>query len=268
MVHETRVEVRANDQLAPEIFLLTLAAPEIAADAEPGQFVMLEAGPGPEPLLRRPMSFCQAGPAGQPRTEPGSFQVLYQVVGLGTRMMARLAPGDVVSCLGPLGKGFRLPPDPTRHVVLVAGGIGIAPFPFVTERLQAAGIRWTLLYGARSAPQLVGVDWFRGLGGEPELVTEDGSAGGRGLVTDPLRRRIDSDRDRMVVYACGPDPMLRAVAKLCRDHGVVCQLSLEALMPCGFGVCLGCCVPAAAPQAGYLRVCTDGPVFAPEEIRF
>jgi dihydroorotate dehydrogenase electron transfer subunit len=267
MVHETRVEVRANDRLGPEIFLLTVSAPEIAAGAGPGQFVMLQAGTGPEPLLRRPMSFCQAGPAAAPHTEADTFQILYQIVGLGTGMMARLTPGDVVSCLGPLGRGFRIPEDPSRPVVLVAGGIGVAPFPFLAERLRLAGVPWSLLYGARSERQLVGVDWFRELGGDTALVTEDGSAGDTGLVTDPLRRRIESDGNGMVVCACGPDPMLRAVAKLCVDNGVECQLSLEAMMPCGFGVCLGCCVPAAAGD-GYLRICTDGPVFSPEEIRF
>ena len=269
MFFETQVEVRANEILGDEIFLLTLHAPEIARAALPGQFVMLQASPSPEPLLRRPMSFCQIGPSGSLATGPETFRILYQVAGFGTRLMTRLVPGDTLSCLGPLGRGFPLlPGGHSRRIVLVAGGIGLAPFPFLAERLRDAGVAWSLLYGARSARQIVGIDWFRQLGVDPILITEDGSVGEKGFVTAPLSRMVEEDGKGIEVYACGPDPMLRAVARVCREGGVPCRLSLEAVMPCGFGVCLGCGVAANRPEGGYLRICTDGPVFSGEEIRF
>jgi dihydroorotate dehydrogenase electron transfer subunit len=265
-VYDDEVKVRAQQTLGPETFLLTLEGREIARAARPGQFVMLRPSSAPDPLLRRPMSFCNVGLSERPQTGTDEFQILYHVVGTGTKLLSRLMPGDSLFCLGPLGRGFRLPETGSGTALLVAGGIGIAPFPFLVEALSKAGASWQLIYGARSSDLLIGREWFRGLGKDPKIVTEDGSSGERGLVTGPLGKALESAGPGVQVYACGPDPMLRAVARICAERRAPCQVSLEGVMPCGFGVCLGCSVPAAGKQTGFLRICTEGPVFDREEI--
>ncbi len=252
-----------HETLNPEHFLLTLDCPAIARQADPGQFVMLQVREGYEPLLRRPMSICRVVP-GRRR-----IQILYKVVGQGTRHLSRQPPGTRLRTLGPLGRGFVLPPrrrdrrGAGEQAILVAGGVGIAIFPFLVEALRARGRKALLLFGARSRHDLVKVPWFRARGVEVRLATEDGSRGARGYVTrllEPLLARPDITPS---LYVCGPTPMMRAVGGLALTAGVPCQMALESQMPCGIGVCLGCVVrtPGAADTSPYPRVCTEGPVF-------
>jgi dihydroorotate dehydrogenase electron transfer subunit len=217
---------------------------------------------GSDILLRRPFSVC-----GLPGTfedaGPDTLQILYKVVGRGTALMASLKPGAPVSVLGPLGRGFQAP-APGARPVFVAGGIGSAPFPVLAKRLDK-GPRPLLLYGARSVGDLPLLHWFRE-SAEVVVTTDDGSLGRKALVTVPLEellREEAKDASRLHVYACGPTPMLRAVGRIALAAGVRCDLSLEAPMACGFGVCLGCVVPVhAADGSGtrFERVCVEGPV--------
>ena len=265
---DTRARVVAHETLNPDHFLLTLEAPAIARAAKPGQFVMLQVHAGRDPLLRRPMSICRLPGASRRRVE-----VLYKVVGEGTRLLARQPRGAALATIGPLGNGFRLPAaarrGPAPRVVMVAGGIGIAIFPFLADALARRGLRPILLFGARSASDLVYTAPFRARGIPLHVSTEDGSRGARGYVTTILAPFLQGDGPRPLLYACGPTPMLRAVGELALRAGAPCQLALESQMPCGIGVCLGCVVACRGDEArpAFRRVCTEGPIFEAGEVR-
>jgi dihydroorotate dehydrogenase electron transfer subunit len=266
MPFDTAARILSHDALNPDHFLLTLDAPRMARASRPGQFVMLQAQPGRDPLLRRPMSVCAV--AGKP---PRRLRILYKVTGHGTRMLSRQPVGATLAMLGPLGNGFRLPPKGRQAArqVLVAGGVGIAIFPFVAEALRRLGHRPLLLFGARSARDLVGLDLFGRGRLDVQCATEDGSRGTRGYVTNLLEPLLAASGPRPSLFVCGPTPMLRAVGDQAEKAGVPCQLALESQMPCGIGVCLGCVVAAADPNAvpPYPRVCTEGPVFEAGSVR-
>jgi len=268
--------VLAHEAINPDHRLLTLEAPRIARAAKPGQFVMLQVAPGRDPLLRRPMSLCRVPDRARRRIE-----VLYKIVGAGTRALATRRPGDIVMTLGPLGNGFTLPRAAeggaaragsgerggAGPVVMVAGGIGIAIFPFLADELQRAGKGATLLFGARGRRDLVYTAPLRARGVAIRYATEDGSRGARGFVTrllEPMLAATPKPR----LYVCGPTPMLRAVGDLAAQAGAPCQLALESQMPCGIGVCLGCVVACPGDAHGpiFRRVCTEGPVFAAGEV--
>lgn len=254
-----------HEALNRDHFLLTLESTRIAREARAGQFVMVQTRAGSDPLLRRPMSLYRVLPGGR-----GRIQILYKVVGAGTRYLSQQPAGAVLPTLGPLGNGFR-PPEPGNRPVLVAGGIGIAIFPFLAETLGKAGRPAPiLLYGGRSKRDLVALGFFRTRRIPMRLATEDGSAGTRGYVTrllEPLLDRRKGDA-LLEIYACGPTPMLKAVGALAMGAGVPCQLALESQMPCGIGVCLGCVVPCPGDARGpvFRRVCTEGPIFRASEV--
>jgi dihydroorotate dehydrogenase electron transfer subunit len=254
-----------HDRLNPDHFLLTLRAAPIARSARAGQFVMLQVREGNDPLLRRPMSIYRV-PAGR----RGEIQILYKVVGEGTRYLSRQPAGAGILTLGPLGNGFALPAaagrgrsgDATRPV-LVAGGIGVAIFPFLVDTLRARGVRPLVLFGARARRDLVALDYFRARRLMVRLATEDGSQGVKGYVTRLLEPLLEESPPGGMpqLFVCGPTPMMRAVAALAMGAGAPCQLALESHMPCGIGVCLGCVVRGREAVPAFRRVCSEGPVF-------
>lgn len=253
--------VRRNVDLGHGNFLIEFDAPEAILSAlRPGQFFMIGI-PGTEVLLRRPFSVC-----GLPGTFVGAaadvVQVLYRVYGRATGLMAALKPGARLQVLGPLGNGFEPPGDPAATPVFVAGGIGSAAFPCFATQLSAAGRRPILLYGARTKGELPLLDWFETHCARTVVATDDGSLGRKGLVTVALEELLGEPGLRPHLYACGPAPMLKAVAKLALAANVPCDLALEAPMACGFGVCLGCVVPCHDGAGGvrYDRCCVEGPV--------
>ncbi|HUY60570.1 MAG TPA: dihydroorotate dehydrogenase electron transfer subunit [Candidatus Dormibacteraeota bacterium] len=235
---------------------LVLACPEIAARARPGEFLQVQVDPAPVPLLRRPFSVCWADPAS------GALGIYFGVTGIGTARLAGLAVGDAVRVLGPLGRGYTLPPGPAT-TLCVAGGLGAAPFPFLARALTAAGatVRW--LNGAASADRLYPIERL-GAPVTAAVVTQDGSRGRPGVVTDILPGLL-AGADR--VYACGPNPMLAAVADVCAaaPTPVALEVSLEAPMGCGFGTCLGCALPVRGPEALAL-CCRQGPVLPADAV--
>lgn len=265
MPFDSPAPVVRHEALNRDHFLLTLESPRIAREARAGQFVMVRTREGSDPLLRRPMSLYRVLPGRR-----GRIQILYKVVGAGTRYLSRQPVGAALPTLGPLGNGFHMP-EPGTRTALVAGGIGIAIFPFLAEALRRAGRPApVLLYGGRSKRDLVALDFFRARRIPVRLATEDGSAGARGFVTrllEPLlaRRRAG---ERLEMFACGPTPMLKAVAAMATEAGVPCQLALESQMPCGIGACLGCVVPCPGDDRGpvFRRVCTEGPIFRAGEV--
>jgi|LFRM01.2.fsa_nt_gb dihydroorotate dehydrogenase electron transfer subunit len=246
--------VRKNTMLADGIYRLILSAPQVAADAEPGQFVHVQTAPqmSRDPFLRRPLSIHECSP------QEGTIALLYEVVGRGTHLLSHLQPGDEVDLLGPLGRGFTLVPG--RRPVLVGGGMGLAPLLFLARRLREAGQRPAVLVGFRRGRDVVASEDFAALGCQVEIATEDGSVGFRGVVTTLLEKHLSSED---AVYACGPRPMLSALKDACQQAGAPLQVSLEERMGCGIGACLGCACPT---PNGYVRVCTEGPVFWAEEV--
>jgi len=269
MPRDITTPVTRNLDLGHGNRLIEFEAAELVRDMQPAQFFMIGMR-GSSALLRRPFSVC--GLPGTFADAPATAcQVLYKVVGRGTEYLASLGAGARLDVLGPLGRGFELPDRPGITPLLVAGGIGSAPFPALVAGLRDAGFRPVLVYGARTAADLPLLDWFRERCREVIVTTDDGSLGERGLVTVPLARLVgELAAERTQVYACGPGPMLRAVARVALSAGVRCDLSLEARMACGFGVCLGCVVPThgGGPDGdeGFERVCVEGPVMRAERL--
>jgi dihydroorotate dehydrogenase electron transfer subunit len=215
---------------------------------DPGQFYMLTAaerwggGEDERPFLPRAFSVMRAH-------DDGTLDFLLEDVGPGTNRLAELDAGDGLHLLGPLGNGFS-PPRGGRRPVLVGGGVGIAPLAIWSDALGGA----TTLLGFRDAAHAAGAALIPGA----RVATDDGSVGHHGLVTDLLDLA-----DHIEVYACGPPPMLDAVAALCNAAGVPAQLAMESGMACGFGACFGCVV---ATRRGYVRLCVDGPVLEAAEL--
>lgn len=259
--------ITAHERLNSDHYLLTLDAAPIARAASPGQFVMLQVAEGRDPLLRRPMSICRI-----PGGRRGRIEILYKVVGEGTRRLSRQPVGAALATLGPLGRGFDLPAPERRaaggSLLMVAGGVGIAIFPYLVDALRTRGHRPILLYGARARRDLVALSMFRARGVPMKFATEDGSRGRKGYVTALLAPYLDDAGPKPTIYACGPTPMLRAVGALAIGAGVSCQLALESQMPCGIGVCLGCVVacPSSGPDPVFRRVCTEGPIFEAQAV--
>jgi len=258
MMSDFATTVVRNVDLGRGSFLIEFEDPGIGPTMRPAQFFMIGV-PGGDVLLRRPFSVC-----GLPGTfddaTPGTLQVLYRVYGRATSLLSSLRRGARLDVLGPLGCGFEAP-DAGAQILLVAGGIGSAPFPAFLKELSRAGRKASMIYGARSAAELPLLDWFGAHAERVTVTTDDGSAGAKGLVTAPLSERL-ARGGPLHVYACGPNPMLKAVARLAVEAEVRCDLSLEAPMACGFGVCLGCVVPVKGPQGEkrFERVCVEGPV--------
>jgi dihydroorotate dehydrogenase electron transfer subunit len=224
---------------------------------EPGQFVMVSPGARAaarrtDPLLPRPMAVYRA------REGDGAadVEILYKVVGRGTGLLAETLPGQRVGVLGPLGRAFQ-PPAKGERALLVAGGTGIASVYEFARRSRETGTVSVLL-GARTAEDLMGVADFADLDVDLRIATEDGSSGRRGLVTALLEDALAEAGDARV-YACGPTPMMRRCAEIAAGRGRSCIVSLENHMACGFGVCLGCAAPLRG--GGYALVCRDGPMF-------
>ena len=253
---DIEARVIRNTRLSADYNVLALAAPEIAAAAAPGQFVMVRPGRGGDPLLRRPFSVFETLGA-------DGITLLSKRVGPSTTMLYDAVEGDIVACLGPLGRPFT-PPEPPGEAWMVAGGVGLAPFATLAEALAARGTATTLFYGARSGAELFYLDWFEQRGVGLTLATEDGSRGDRGRVTVPLERALGARGDRPVtLYACGPEPMLEAVATIAMAHGVPSQVSVERVMGCGMGGCYSCVIPVREHGGArhYVRACLGGPVF-------
>ncbi len=223
----------------------------------PGQFVMVKVGDGFAPLLPRPFSIHRLIDTGK------GIELLYKMVGPTTNTMGGLSPGDTLRLLGPLGKGFAVP-SASQPVALAGGGIGIAPLVFLASHLIKNGIapdRIKVFLGGRSAEDLLCADDFKKMGLRVYTTTDDGSAGEKGLVTRLLESSVKA-REVELVYACGPMGMLKGVFAITEKYQVACQVSIETIMACGMGACMGCAVKSKhSLDEKCRRVCLDGPVF-------
>jgi dihydroorotate dehydrogenase electron transfer subunit len=243
-------------------FELYLECPELAANLKAGQFINVRVRDEFFPLLRRPFSsFDWISDA---RGRATGISILGHVVGQGTALMAKLAPGSKVSLNGPLGKPFEPPTDPTTRVILVGGGIGLAPFLHLARQWPKHGkYDLALLAGARSKKDFVFMKRFGETGLETMLATEDGSAGVKGKVTVLLEAELKALKGPAMVFTCGPWRMMQAVSDMSAQFKVPCYASLERIMGCGFGVCNGCVAKVKCsdePGYRYAKTCVEGTV--------
>lgn len=274
---QIQAKILKNKEMAAGFYRMSIESRYLAKAARPGQFVEVKCSEGLRPLLRRPL--------GVHRIAKGGIELLYEVVGKGTELLAQKKEGESLDIIGPLGSGFEIPPG-RGTAILIAGGNGVAPLLFLAETLKAKKKDVLVLIGGCSKVHVLCEKEFREAGASVMIATEDGSKGHKGLVTDLLNDilRKTNDKRRTTIYACGPMGMLKAVAAIAQKNRIPCQVSLEEHMACGVGVCLGCPVeiktqyvpPGVAPGAGsrpsptpggkYKMVCKDGPVFNAEEI--
>ena len=234
--------------------LLRLRSENLLPDIAPGQFVQVRIDGSPSTYLRRPISIHDVD------LQQNEISLLVQQVGEGTRRLALAEMGDLINMVLPLGNGFTLP-QKGESVLLVGGGIGIAPLYYFAKILNGKGIRPTLLLGGKSESDLLRLTDYQNLG-ETFVTTEDGSLGEKGFVTMHSiwqQKRFDK------IYVCGPKPMMKAVAKLAVEKGAWCEVSLENLMACGLGACL-CCVEDTVD--GHVCVCKEGPVFNTRRLKW
>ena len=242
---QVQAQILSNSEVIPGVYLLWTQAPEIAASSQPGQFVMVRCGEGYDLLLRRPLSINRVSDDGS------KLAFLFAMVGRGTGWLAERKEGEVIDLIGPLGRGFTAHPDSTK-LLLIAGGVGIAPLVYLADKALAAGCSVKFVLGAETASQMHPRNLLP-RDAEPSIATADGSLGEKGLVTDLLPRFIDwADQ----VFACGPIPMYRTMAAM--ELAKPVQVLLEQMMGCGFGACFGCRIET---RQGMKFVCKDGPVF-------
>ena len=297
---EAQVEVVSNRQIAPDYFSMRLVGPRYLARFRPGQFLMLGRTDGLDPLLPRALSIRRARqfPVSsfkfrvvepetrnpKPETRIAEVEILYKVCGRGTALLAAMRPGRSLRVLGPLGNGFEVPRS-AMEVFLVAGGIGVPPIAALAEglatRRASRGTKVTVFLGGRSKADLLCTVDFKRAGAKVHVATEDGSAGQKGLVTELLEQYLNAPHPKSPraplykrgvggIYACGPHPMLAALASIAEKYELPYQASMEASMACGFGACMGCVVPVKGGERDlstsqrdrtYRLVCKDGPVF-------
>jgi len=246
--------ILSNRRVSDEYFVLKVQAGEEVQDILPGHFVQVRVDNSDSTFLRRPISVYDVDRAAN------TFDLLIKIVGDGTEALSRLAEGDSLPVIYPLGNSFSMPAA-NEKVILVGGGVGVAPLFMAGKVLREAGIEVEFILGYRSASQVIDYKQFSAIG-KVNLTTEDGSEGEKGFVIDHSRFNTD-DYNR--IYCCGPDPMMKAVAKLAKHKNKHCEVSLENLMACGIGVCL-CCIEETV--SGNLCVCTEGPVFNINDLKW
>ncbi len=255
--YQEKATVVRVEQLSIDNIRLTLDCPDIARVARPGQFVMIRTGTGKDPLLRRPFSIHQT-------ISQGSIQIYFKVVGRGTEILAHVKKGEKISIFGPLGNGFRI--AESLPVCLVGGGLGIAPMLFLAKKIcqvKKDTSQDLIILGGRTSSEVEPlVEDFEQLGVQIAAATDDGSYGHHGFVTDVFTGH-DLPAD-CAVYCCGPEPMMARISALCKERNFSCQVSVESVMACGMGACLGCSKPSKS--GGYVHVCLDGPIFDSEDI--
>lgn len=237
-----------NFRLNNKHFILTLLAPEKLPEIFPGQFVQVLVENSPSTFLRRPLSIHSVDYANN------TVSLMIQIKGEGTRHLSLLQGGDTLNLIYPLGNYFTIPEQ--KEVLLVGGGCGVAPLLFLAQTLHDHDIEPDILLGFRTREEVSEIETFSKYG-KVRIITDDGTEGEKGLVTDHSIFQKESIPYKKI-FCCGPDPMMKAIARIAKIHHIDCEVSLENMMACGFGVCLCCATPT---DKGNERVCMEGPVF-------
>lgn len=235
-------------------YLLKMDTSNINAEFEPGQFVEVLVPGSDSAFLRRPISVHDVA------KDNSSFTMMIKIVGEGTKVLSEVSEGDELDIVFPLGHGFTLPQS-SKKVLLVGGGCGVAPLLYLAKSVKKKGLEPFVLIGGKTADNILEADAYRKYA-EVAIMTENAELGEKGMVTDHIWLK-DGLKDFDFVYTCGPDPMMKAVAKLADEAGIGCEVSLENLMACGIGACLCCTVHT---HDGNVRACVEGPVFNASQI--
>ncbi len=244
--------VESVEEIQSSIFLLKVKSSQIANEASPGQFCNVKVSDSLTPLLRRPFSICDV------EGDVISFQ--FSLVGEGTKILSKKKQGDILNIVGPLGVGFNYSGD-YDNAIIVAGGIGAAPFPFLIKEISDSK-KVTSFCGGRTKDDIIKYKLRNII-----TSTDDGSEGFHGNIVQLLEKEISKyDKSRTKIFACGPNPMLRVLSEFTIKNGYECQISTESVMACGFGICQGCNVEGVNSDR-FLLVCKDGPVFNAEDVR-
>jgi len=247
--------VVSNKKICGRFYHMALDAKAVAAKVQSGQFIHMRIQKGLEPFFRRPFSVFRA---------KKYVEILYEVVGPGTALLAERKKGDILDILGPLGNSFSMPGKNIKQVVMVAGGIGVAPFLSLADTLKNKKIKMVLLYGGKTRGHVFDMKAFKDNGCMVHVATDDGSVGKKGRVS-VLYSKIEADAATTRVYTCGPRPMMADVQRFAKKYSLKGEASCEEVMACGLGACLGCIIKTTS---GYKRVCYDGPVFDLQEVVF
>lgn len=244
-----KCELISKTELCPGIFDFVINAPEIAKQAEIGQFLHITCGGST--LLRRPISICDFG--------DDFVRFAFQVKGEGTKELAKFEPGDMIDVMGPLGHGFKVTPN--QKAVIIGGGIGVFPLLKLARETQGA-----VFLGFRSKNLVVLENDYNAAHDNVTICTDDGSYGYDGFAIAAMGEYL-LENEADVIYCCGPTPMLKAVKQIAEHRGIPCQISLEQRMGCGIGACLTCvCETKDEGMGKYKQVCTCGPVFDSKEV--
>ncbi|MCX7726188.1 MAG: dihydroorotate dehydrogenase electron transfer subunit [Chitinispirillaceae bacterium] len=252
---QIKCEIIHNEQICHNTFEISLRGGKLNKRILPGHFMMVKVTNSYAPLLRRPFAFSSFN------EDTGEFSFIYQIRGKGTEILSNLKKGDTLDIIAPLGKPFPLPSS-SQKPILVAGGIGIGPILFLAEKLREANISYRFILGCKSKiyiPQKIPQDL--------EICTDDGSSGFKGTVIDYLNNKLTNISEGSVIYCCGPLKMLYGCHNFSLRHNIKCFVSLDTIMACGVGVCMGCTVKLAS-EKGFARVCKEGAVFDSREIEW
>jgi len=268
MKPDTCATVFSQGETVKGHFLMTLKAPASFGRAIPGQFIMVRLEGGTTPFLSRPFSIYSI----YSRGDDTFVEIFYKVVGKGTLAFSRLQEGDTLDILGPLGRGFDVPPSGGK-IVLIAGGIGVAPLSFLAQRCgeDIPDTEIICYLGATGAEAIAGLGRLEEICSSVEVSTDDGSRGYHGPVTKLFKRDLSLYTDDTTrIYSCGPRPMLRHLQDLLKGRLCICQVSLEERMACGIGACLGCVtrIRSGGAEGSLVRVCKEGPVFDIRDVEF
>lgn len=252
--HVGLLKVLKNRVINKDYYVLEVQSPHDVSTILPGQFVELLVEDTRNAFLRRPISIYDVHP------ERNSFELLIQIVGEGTRLLSNLKEGESVDVVYPLGKSFTTAKSGSK-VLLVGGGVGVAPLLYLAKKLKEQNVECHILLGGRGTENIIEVENFEQYG-EVYISTDDGSLGEKGLVT---QHSVMQNPSFDMIYSCGPDPMMHAVADIAKQHNINCEVSLENMMACGIGACLCCVTPTTT---GHQCVCTDGPVFNTDVLKW
>ncbi len=254
MYTQGKYPIVSKKAIAKGMFDITIHCPEVAAAAEPGQFMQVAAEGF---FLRRPISICGID------KQKGTLRIVFEVRGRGTDKISTLNEGSLIDIIAPLGKGFTVLEG--KKAICIGGGIGTPPMLAIAKEY---GENATVISGFRNSSVAILQDDIKALDAKAVLCTDDGSAGIKGFVTDALKAELEKEKPD-IIYACGPMPMLKGVAAVAQQNGIKCEVSLEQRMACGVGACLVCvCRTVKDGNEIFSHVCKDGPVFDSKEVVF